>query len=162
MTTKFTKDFFAALIFLVLGVLMFTESYKIKQLSFGIEIGSDFVPKLIAIGIMGMSLILLIQNARKKGLAKQAQATEKQQEDKGMKVSFYGTIGLLTIYVTLLEKIGFVPMTMLYLFIQMNLLKSSSKKNQFLIAGLSIICTLLVYYLFKNILYLMLPEGILG
>ena len=70
----------------------------------------------------------------------------------------------LTIYVALLEPIGFVIMTIIYTFAQILILTPREKwgKN-FLPAGIvAIIVGILLYYIFKLQLSVLLPSGILG
>lgn len=70
--------------------------------------------------------------------------------------------GIILIYVLLVGTLGFILSSAIYMFLQMLLLASGEKKNYIKIGLLSVIVPVLVYELFTNYFYLMLPAGILG
>ena len=66
-------------------------------------------------------------------------------------------------YVFALRPIGFLISTAAMMFCQMMLLCPTTKKKQPVVFGIvSVITSVIIYYLFRNVLELMLPEGILG
>ena len=70
----------------------------------------------------------------------------------------------LTIYVALLEPIGFVIMTIIYTFAQILILTPREKwgKNFVPAAIVALIAGILLYYIFKIQLSVLLPSGILS
>jgi len=72
------------------------------------------------------------------------------------------TIALIVIYIAVLEPIGFLISTILFLFIGFNLLApAGEKKNQLMNLIIAVLASVIIYYVFRNGLNLMLPQGIL-
>jgi putative tricarboxylic transport membrane protein len=71
--------------------------------------------------------------------------------------------GTIIAYVFALEPVGFLISTPIMMFCQMMLLcPTTRKKRPVLFAVVSVISSIFIYYLFRNVLELMLPEGILS
>ena len=68
------------------------------------------------------------------------------------------TITLLALYVFLLRPVGFIPCTMIYLFIQSTIF-DSEKGTLPLRIGISVILPFVLYFLFVKGFNLMLPSG---
>ena len=74
------------------------------------------------------------------------------------------TLVLLFLYILLLDKLGFVVSSVLYMFIQMCLFVPAefrSKKNYILFAVISLVLPVAVNLLFVNAFSLILPTGVL-
>lgn len=160
-------DAFASVFLLAVSVLMFIATYNIQQMTVS-AIGADFAPRLVAGGLFILSFIMLITSIRKqKNPAAQAEEesdedTEADQSVPISKKSVLLTIGLLIGYVALIPIIGFLLMTVVYLFLQMYILAEKSQRRIVLFLVISVISSGVIYYCFKNIFYLRLPAGILG
>ncbi|RKL65456.1 hypothetical protein CR203_20480 [Salipaludibacillus neizhouensis] len=160
------KDIYASVFLLVVSVIMFIATFSIQKLTVS-KIGADFAPKLVAIGIFILSLILLI-NTIKQVKNPQAVVVDNEDDDdeKGnqpiSKLSVLGTLGLLIGYVALMPLIGFPIMTAIYLFLQMYLLAEKAHRNITLFLIISVVSSGVIYYCFKSIFHLRLPSGILG
>ena len=65
-------------------------------------------------------------------------------------------------YFVLMPYIGFLIMTTIYLFLQMLLLSDKSNKKIVSFFAISIVSSLVTYFIFRSIFYVMLPSGIFG
>ena len=119
--------------------------------------GPRFFPQLVSI-IMGiLSFILIV-------------ASFKSEEKSGKifenKLSMIMTLIILLMYAILLEIVGFVILTIFYLFIQILLLLPKEylrNKKYLVITGfVAIITPIFLYLLFYNVFSIFLPAGILG
>jgi hypothetical protein len=162
-----SKDFYASVFLLVFSIIMYIASYSIKMLTVS-KIGAEFMPRIVAVAVFILSIILLINSIKEMKRPKQeieSLEDEDEQEDANKKVSPLSviiTIGLMIGYVTLLKPVGFLIMTAVYLFLQMYVLADKAERRVPLFLGVSVISSVAVYYCFKSIFHLMLPTGILG
>ena len=118
--------------------------------------GGDFMPKLASglwLLIGGLLVVYTIWDKCPK------------EEAKGNLKGFLLTLVLLFMYVLLLEPVGFVITSIVYMFIQMMLFvprELVNKKRLIVFAVVSFLLPVLVNLLFANVFYLILPTGILG
>ncbi len=162
MTKRYNVDYFAALGFMAFGVFMLINALRFKQVSLEMVIGSEFMPRLIAVLIILLSGTLWIRSLKAKRAEVPQGIAVGQPRRKSNKFSVYGTFVLLGIYVLLLESVGFIVMTIPYLFLQMNLMTDQEKRRPILFGVIAIVVTLVIEYIFNTFFYLMLPEGILS
>ena len=69
---------------------------------------------------------------------------------------------VLFMYIFLLEKIGFIIMTALFLVAEINLLTPKEKRNYILSLAVGIGVSILLYCIFNKALHILLPTGIFG
>lgn len=167
---KLSKDIYASAFLLLFSIVMYTASNSIKKLTVS-KIGADFAPKLVAILILILSIFYLINSIRQLrnpiAMSEEEDTSVEDQEQKSKNkkmsaVSVVATIGLLVLYISLLPIIGFLITTALYLFFQMYLLADKKERKVPLFIIISVVSSVLVYFIFKSVFYLMLPAGILG
>ena len=154
MTDK-KRDLLCSIIFLIFGIFMFVQSAAIKPLMGSKDVGSGFVPKIVAgviIAIAAFKLITTLMNKK----------PEKKIEDNGDKMGGLLTIALLLIYSVLFDKLGFILSTMLYLFGQITLLSDERNRNIPLFAGIAVVAPLAIYTLFVYVIKMPLPMGLFG
>ena len=72
------------------------------------------------------------------------------------------TFILLAIYTVFLKQLGFVTATFLYIFFQTLVLTKKEKRNYKLTIILAIIFSVLIDYIFVELLSVLLPKGIIG
>lgn len=151
--TEKKKNIICSIFFFLLGAFLFYQSLPIKPLV-GKDLGSGYVPKIVAITIMIISLIEATISFKKKN----EKGTEEASSDRcgGML-----TICCICSYVALFGKLGFIISTAVYLFIQMIILSTKTNKKMLLFGIISIISTLVIYIVFNNIIGMQLPGGIL-
>lgn len=163
------KNIISAIFFLLFSTALFIGSFFLQQ-STSDALGPQFFPRIAGIALFILSAISLAQNLVK--AKKEGPNTEQEEQNfsikniKELKPSFILTILLLLAYVLLLDKIGFIIMTAIYLFCQIVLLMPSGyiRHKGPLISTLliAIIIPLVLYFLFKNGFEIFLPAGILG
>lgn len=167
---RINKDIYASAFCIVFSIVMYVASNSIIKLTVS-RVGADFVPKLVAIGMLILSVIYLFNSIKQQISSKSEIASqiskeeENSTEEKKKKInplSVLATVSLLFLYVVLLPHIGFLITTTLYLFVQMYILAAKSERRIPLFAGISIVSSVFIYFIFKSVFYLMLPAGILG
>ena len=153
----------------ILGVLMsgfalfyYLESTQIKQKP-GV-VGAATVPYILA-GIMGLLGVLQlwagIKAVRSFEAEKRKQA-EQGTEQKSDNVTLLLTIALIIAYLLLMEPLGFIIATFLYLFLQFTVLTPVDQKPKFwLYALLAAAVAIVVYLGFRYGLMLVLPQGLI-
>lgn len=74
------------------------------------------------------------------------------------KLKFYGTIGLLLVYVFALEKIGFIASSIIFMFLLTVLLKGNFKRNTIIVSIINSVTTsVLVWFFFGYLFDITLP-----
>lgn len=149
------KDILCSVIFLIFGGAMLFFSLQIKSVIEN-DVGSGYVPAFVAICILisaGAKLILTLRD-------KSATALRKTKSDNDIKGGI-GTIVLIAIYVTVFESVGFLLSSMVYLFAQICLMSSKENRRPILFAIISVLLPVGVDLLFKYVIKMPLPLGIL-
>jgi hypothetical protein len=67
----------------------------------------------------------------------------------------------IIVYLALIQVLGFVPSSVLYLIAQIYLLTDQKKPKLIMVVIVSVAASVITYLLFPNIFYLMLPQGIM-
>lgn len=148
------------ILFLVIGTGMYVyasaANYPVRTRG---DVGSAFVPKLICLLIIVLSLIKIVMILANPRMSTQREKSENVSYGKG-----FAVIGVLAVYCAAFSRIGFLILTPLMLFLEMALMmpkeKRSPKKYTF-IAVFSVISTIGVFVIFYYGLKLMLPAGLL-
>lgn len=148
-----TQDLICGAVFFALGVFMFFQSRGVAPIIAN-EVGSGFVPKIVAIVFMSLSAVLIALTLIKKD----KRGAKKNDEDpKGGAL----TILALIAYVFFFDKLGFLLATALYLFTQITILSNEKNRKLPLFGLVSVVTPLIVYFLFVRGFGLILPAGIL-
>lgn len=156
MCLKKYGDFILGLFFVVLSAALFLGAVRIP--STGMEgVGSDFMPKILAVTMGGLSLIQLCIGF--KNIKKDYKLDEKNQPEYKRVIA---TIVSFGVYVFALKPIGFIITSVIYLFIQIMILAPEEKRNIPLFGIISIFFTIVVYGIFRFGLNVTLPDGIIG
>lgn len=153
MTNK-QRDLLCSILFLACGVFVLTQSAAIMPIMEK-DLGSGYMPKIIAAAIIvlsGIKLILTLISGK---------AASKPQSDDDLAGGLM-TIAALSAYVLLFNKLGFILSTGLYLFVQILLLSSEKNRNIKLFAAISVITPLVVYAVFVYIIHMPLPAGLIS
>jgi putative tricarboxylic transport membrane protein len=166
---RVNKDIVASAFLILFSAVMYAASNNIMKLTVS-KVGADFAPKLVAIGIFILSVFYLINSIKQLKGSSGGETGELEQEDDGDQkekkkispLSVFATVGLLVLYVALLPIIGFLITTVVYLFAQMYLLADKKERKIPIFIVTSVVTSVVVYFIFKSIFFLMLPAGILG
>ena len=147
MTNK-QRDYACSVLFLIFGIFMFIQSLSIHSMM-DKDVGSGFVPKIVAMAIIVISAIKLLLTFLSK----------KSDEDI---MGGLLTIVLLAIYVVLFKPLGFILSTFIYLFFQITLLSTEKNRNLILFGIISVVAPVVIYALFVYVIKMPLPTGLLS
>lgn len=153
MTNK-QRDLLCSILFLACGVFVLTQSATIKPIM-GKDLGSGFMPKIVAAAMILLSGIKLILTL----ISKKPAAKLESDDDL---LGGLMTIMALSAYVLLFEYLGFILSTGLYLFIQILLLSNEKSRNIKLFAAISVITSVAVYAIFVYVINMPLPAGFIA
>ncbi|WP_058487037.1 tripartite tricarboxylate transporter TctB family protein [Defluviitalea phaphyphila] len=140
----------SAFIFIVLSIYVISEASHFPNYGGSEVTGPGFFPIILSIILIVLSVLLIItsifnKDERNTGLF----------EKKAVKA--YITILSLLIYVMLLKYVGFIILTLIFLF---GLIRFYGMKNYIKISLSSIVATVSIYWIFKVLLSVPLPTGI--
>lgn len=156
------RDMLWGIAILVICGVMFYETTQIRVFAAMEGLSSRFFPRIV-IAVM----VVLGGFLTYRGVVHAKQYVPEEKEEKaglsqGNKCVLQ-TLAALLLYVVLLEPVGFILSTILYLFVQMLILSSKpTKKQMAAFALISVVTSVGIYFLFTKAFYLMLPAGILG
>ncbi len=127
---------------------------------------NHFVPYLWGTFLLVLALWLIIRGFRKRSaFIKEGGVPQKFDLKAGIddKREVILSFVVLTLYVALMGPIGFVPMTILYLFAQILILTPQKNWKKTYVPALitAVICACLFYFIFRYKLNVLLPQGIL-
>lgn len=148
------RDLLCSILFLAFGSFMLVQSVAIKPLMEK-DVGSGFVPKIVAAAIVVIAFIKLLLTLCDK---KQGSASKTDEDTAGGLL----TIAALGAYVLLFQPLGFILSTMLYLFVQTTILSNDKNRSLVQFGIISIVAPLLIYILFVYVIKMPLPGGLLG
>lgn len=149
-----TRDIICSIAFLLTGVFLFQQSSKIIPIMEK-DLGSGFMPKVIAICLVFIALLKLILTFLSK------ENKEKKKEDTDNMGGLL-TIGALLFYVLTFEILGFILSTAAYLFAQITILSNEKNRNLILFLVISVGTAVSIYALFVYGISRPLPVGLLG
>ena len=140
-------------LFLTLYIWITTASFPEDQV---VQVGPAFFPRMLAVGLGLTSLTLIIQAILK--VASKGQSSEAETlslRDPGIRRALTALAATIS-YCLLLETIGFIPLSIIYLILLMLLLK---EKNYIQMGITSVAVTGLLYAVFNMLLNITLPLG---
>ncbi len=153
MSGKKLSEIVLSIVLLISGAALWLAAQKI-EVGAAMGQGGDFMPKLCSTVWLIFSVLLLFQS-----ISIREEGEESQISLKG----FFSTLILLFAYVLLLDIIGFVLTSIVYMFVQMLLFvpeEYRNRKSLVLFAVISVITPVAVNALFVNVFALILPTGI--
>lgn len=162
-------DFITGGVVAVVAVFMFIMSFSFEEFAGAtVGVGVEFMPRVIAVLMLITAGVIMINAYRNRN--KQIKVIdgetglEVEEEDPNSKnyKKLGISLGAMIFYALLTQFIGFLLASILYLITQMFILSDNDKKKLILIGVISIIISVIVYFIFRNIFYVMLPQGILG
>lgn len=141
-----TFDRYASIIFLLIGVFFITESRKIAATSYGSNVGPDIFPIGLGILLILLSIKLFIETAKNK---QESRGGEKPDYKR-----FFIIFAAAILYIVLLEPLGYVITTFLFLLIGFQVLERGGWLKSIVIAAAF---SFGVYYIFVGLLQGSLP-----
>ncbi|WP_339251615.1 tripartite tricarboxylate transporter TctB family protein [Sporosarcina sp. FSL W8-0480] len=159
------RDVQSGIFLLIVSVIMFSATLSFKKLTTSL-VGPAFMPQVIAGLIALMALAIIIQGIRnvKAERVKEASSdvvTKKDPKDEVTYRPVILTFILMAVYVAVMPFVGFLITTAVYMFIQMMILSDKPERRWLLFAVVSVVASATIYYVFRNVFYVMLPSGLL-
>ena len=152
------KNVTSSLFWMGAGLLFCAGAFRYRLIKSGIP-GAGFFPFLAGIILVSLSLILLTSALKKKGAGQEALPKEKffpqRSSPKKMGLALAGLLG----YWLLLEPLGFLGTTFLFLVFLLRLIEPQRWTT---VLTTAILATGLSYLLFNLWLKVQMPIGILG
>ncbi|MCR4745695.1 MAG: tripartite tricarboxylate transporter TctB family protein [Lachnospiraceae bacterium] len=152
-------DIVTGIFFSVFSIVMILMAQLLPK-SKVMDIGPDFMPTVVGVIMLILSVILLIQSIRSFNSNVESLKDYKDESDyKRMIMSLI----LCLFYVYLLQPVGFIITTFVYLILQITVLapdENRSKKDIIKYSIISLIFTLAVFFLFRYGFVIVLPAGI--
>lgn len=141
-----TFDRYAGILFLAIGAMFIVESLKLSQSAYGSEIGPNIFPMSLGIALILLSIRLVYETFR---------YTEVKNSGTKLDYKRFGIIlAAAILYAALLEILGYVITTFLFLLVGFQTMQKGKVWASVLIAGCFSIG---VYYLFVVLLQGSLP-----
>ena len=153
-------DIITGVFFMVLSGAMMAAA-KMLPKSKVMDIGPDFMPMCIGIVTVALAAILTFLNIKNFKL-RASEIDPSTIESCDYKRVFSSMI-LVLIYVFILQPVGFIISTMLYLMFQMLVLspdEKRGKKNIIQLVVINVVFTMVVFFLFRYGFKIVLPAGI--
>ena len=156
------KDLCSGLFWLTFAILMYKASFELRVLAIGAAttsfVGAGFMPRLVAVAMVFFSLLLISRGLKTifdKPKTEECRPSSLWAEYLPVLVS----VGLLAAYILLMETVGFVAMTIFYMFGQMMILATPEHRRPVLFLLIALACSFAIYYTFREVFYLLLPES---
>ncbi|MGG0655946.1 tripartite tricarboxylate transporter TctB family protein [Rummeliibacillus pycnus] len=145
-----TFDRYAGIIFLVIGILFFVESFRISNSAYGSTVG----PKTFPIGL-GIILILLSMRLIYETFVVKTYKNDSDKESTKLEIKKFLIIFIsAALYAFLLEKLGYILSTFLFLLVTFQTMERGKIVYSVLISTLFSVG---VYFFFSNLLGGSLP-----
>lgn len=155
------KDLLSGIVFLAFAVFVYAGSFSIKQTTSDV-LGSRFFPQVVAvlIGILSVAQIIGAVLGMKDG---NAEETKAESVGKKWNLPLILTTAALFAYYILINWIGFVPTSILYLLFECSVLMTDeerkNKKELIILLLIAVLVPIVLNYIFWNIFSIRLPLG---
>ena len=152
-------DLITGIIATIFSIFYLSQTYSIKIFG-GADAIADArtIPKIWGISLLVLSIMLIIRSLYK--MYNNRKVIDKIKNKREVVYTFL----LLIFYAILMEPLGFVLSSILYVFFQIWVLTPIDKRDskmKFISGGLSIVFSIGLYYLFTEYFMVLLPAGIL-
>lgn len=139
-----------SIVLLALGIFYLVLSFRLPPYEY-VPIDSDFVPIGLGFILIGLAIALFFQKDQEK-------AEHDERIPKKELPIVLGVVGFIILYIFLLEIVGFIIVTVLFLFFCSLFL---GYRRHVVNAVVSLAVPILIYLLFDSFLQVHLPTGIL-
>ena len=165
---EYKKNLIPGIVLTIFSIIYLVLTSQIKKFSgLGSDpLGARAIPYLWGISLLVLSLILVVRGIKQRNLAIKNNTLVKSElnftgmikENREIVLTFVS----LAVYIALLEPVGFLIMTAIYLFIQTLILTPKEKRNYIVTLITSIVIAVALDYVFVCLLNVLLPLGIFG
>ena len=153
------RDLIIGVVFILFSVAAFVYTFTFVN-RVPTDVGPAYFPRIVTslLGLLGLFKIIAAFRTSDDGLERAPSSDEKGGSAQNNSRAGILTIILLALYVFLLRPVGFIPCTMVYLFMQSTIF-NSEKETLPLRIGISVVLPFALYFLFVEGFSLMLPSG---
>ena len=157
------KEIIISVFLILLSLGYFYSATTIKTISKSL-INAQFVPKILGVGLLILSIAEFIDNLRKQPTEKSTTCENANDPSERFQIfiRIIITLASMAIYITLLRPVGFLLMTCIYMFVQISILNPAKKLDIFKTLAFSVVFSVVIYFLFVHVFKIMLPRGILS
>ncbi len=154
------KEVVSGVVFLLLSVGAYfgADGIRVFAPNSGSYINAQFFPKLIAGALALVSVFQVLYGVHSLQPAGRSKGNGTDMNRSGM-LRIVATLVLLALYVALMKDVGFLIMTIVYIFGQALILTPKDRVNVPFITCLAVISSSVVYFMFVNVFSLMLPRA---
>ena len=143
-----------SLLIFVGSIFMYYKATQLRQMEAYQDVGPDFWPKLILIGLILISGYLSVSNITKQLKWKESANVSQKNDEGWLRISI--TVFIIIGYIFLLKPMGFISASPLFIIAMMVLIRPDQKKT--IPAGVVGIMAI-IYILFGRLLLIPLPKG---
>jgi putative tricarboxylic transport membrane protein len=150
------RDLFSSFFLFVLGLFIAFQSMRLSIWR-GVTPGEGFFPLLIAVIIIGLSLLIMVRSI----ILIRVQKKEIKERQEKNEANYFGVISYLimtVLYFVLFEKIGFLIASSLFLIVALKYVEKQRLKVAILVGLASVFVG---YFLFVYFLKVPLPKGLI-
>lgn len=161
MSFKKYNDLILGAVMLAFALIYFVMTLQIPRK--GQTIDATFVPYILCFLLAGVGIFQSIKGFALSKNYDSSTYVATKEEDKVDVHTVVKTVGLITLYVMLLNIGGFIIMSALYLFFQFIVLTPDRLKKNYVMYGIiAVVSSVVIFAIFRYGFELMLPAGILG
>lgn len=157
------KDIIGGLFWILVAAAMYKASFEIRSMAVGAGstsfVGSGFMPRLVAIGMMACGSMVIWQGVKKLRISAGIVCAQDDISFKERYLPVIASLVLLIVYIAFMEMAGFLTMTVIYLFGQMFILAATEHRKPVMFLLVSAISAAVIFYTFVEVFQLMLPES---
>ena len=147
-----SKDILSGFLLLFLAVGVFLYSFHIRVF-LPIDIGSGMFPRVVAV-MLGICSLLIIRGGVRAG-----RKTEDVQQKTDIRIfGIAASIVCMGGYILVLDLLGFILSSILYLFAQLLILAGCDKKKLIRVGVMSLVAPVVIYGVFVYGFSMILPE----
>lgn len=154
------RDYLSSIFFIAISLFMIYLARMLPK-SKVMSIGPDFMPTVIGVTTLILAVLLLILTVMRTKERETALA-KAEPEDFDYRRMLYSLV-LILIYVFIMQPVGFILSTIIYLIPQFLVLapdEERNKKEAIKLVVISIIFTIIVFLLFRYGFKIVLPAGL--
>jgi cobalamin synthase len=159
---KAKKDIAMGIALFGVSIVYILQTFSIRQTAL-IKITSAAIPRVCAVVLCALSIVLTIQGVRAyRKNRTDSRTVEERKNDRMQVAAVVIALTILAIGIFLMEYAGFCVGMAVYLFFAFFTLSKYEKKNYPLFVALSLLIPVVIFLIFTKGFGLSLPVGVLG
>ena len=158
------KDVISALMLMLVSAAMFHASGSLEART-RMEIGPDFMPKVVSVLTFALAAVLLMQGLRRARSLSEAQDAEAPTARRGDFIERHADrlcLALIVAYAFAFEPLGYLVSTTIFLFLEFIIMAPADSRRYLPFALAAVVVSVATYYVFVRLFYVFLPIGFVG